>query len=628
MKINLTLLAAIFTLISFASKAQNLIQNGSFEKHGDQKCLECNTLYGQYPGLMYNWDNNGWGCQLRDKDYKLFPDDNKRLGNPFDKMSPKDGKAMIEMWYSPICGGKKYMCATYLTARTTQTMRVGELYEASFWIYIESTKRADPDWAKHLGIVVLPQNITYRIAGGGKRLIIPYMPIDTVIYDAWYQVKWRIRPLCTSNYFTIGLFGDEDWPASKRFEDVSYFVDMVSLIELPSQSAVADSSIYYCSRYDPKTLGVSPKMDNEILLFQNKSFDLSPEHKAALDSFVVYAKANPDMVFELSGHTDSIGSGNLELSQNRAQSVFKYLTEEKQLPVFRFIVLSKGSKEPFRLNSTEEGRKLNRRVEVRQTGLKIANMFYRLALNAVEAGNYPEAFSYLNKWLIKYEDGGKIVLLFDPRFKVLNKDKRWEFLTKKIRDSYNEFKYPGYSFQLDSMLLDVRSITGELTMGYQNGLNALPGYVPELDTLLLELPISSDAVINQKYAEQFAALKPILAKTGWPKKSEFGDSASDAAFWMLFYSKDMVESLKWLPVLQKTCEEGEAPWINYAMLYDRCNRGLGKPQRYGTVVHGLEGGGLLVEPWEGTVDSINEYRAKIGLQGLSFKVVDAMEKQD
>ena len=112
MKINLTLLAAIFTLISFASKAQNLIQNGSFEKHGDQKCLECNTLYGQYPGLMYNWDNNGWGCQLRDKDYKLFPDDNKRLGNPFDKMSPKDGKAMIEMWYSPICGGKKYRRAT------------------------------------------------------------------------------------------------------------------------------------------------------------------------------------------------------------------------------------------------------------------------------------------------------------------------------------------------------------------------------------------------------------------------------------------------------------------------------------------------------------------------------------
>ncbi len=624
-------LGLLIIYLPYPSKAQNLIQNGSFEEHGDQKCLECNTLYGQYPGLVYHWDNAGWGCQLLDKDYKRSSDDNKWKGSPFDKMSPKDGKAMIEMWYSPGCGGKEYMCATYLTARSTQVMQVGKLYEASIWLYIESSKRADPERGKHIGIALLPQNIEYRVAGGGKRLIIPFLAIDTVIYDAWYQVKWRVRPLCTSNYLTIGLFADDQWPLSRSFDDLRYFVDKVSLTEIPTHSVIADSSIYYCSRYDPIKLGVLPKMDNEILLFQNDAFALTDAHKTILDSFAVFARKYPDLVFEISGHTDSIGKQNQRLSENRAQSVLQYLSETQKLPAFRFIPLAMSSKEPFRPNSTEEGRALNRRVEIRQSRLDLPNIFYRNALKAVEEKNYPEAFSFLNKWLIKLNRGygSGIIVQFDPRFEVLHKDKRWSLLDQKIRDKYSKFKYPRYSFLLDSMLLDERSATAWLTMmGYQGGLNALPGYVPELDTVLFEMAPLPDAIIQKKYREHFAALRTILEKTGWPKKSEFGENPCGAAFNMLLNSNEIVEYLKWLPVIQKTCEDGEAPWIYYAKLYDHCNLALGRPQRYLTVVGVLETGEAWIEGrWEGNEDSVNEYRAKIGLPLLSLGVVAAMENQ-
>ncbi len=625
-------LGLLFIFIPYTSSTQNLIQNGSFEAHGEQKCLECNTLYGQYPALVYDWDNGGWGCRFLDKDYKRASDDNKWKGNPFDRLSPVDGKAMIEMWYLPGCGGKEFMCASYLSAHTTQALAVGKLYETSFWLYIESSKWADPDRGKHIGIALLPQNIQYRVPGGGKRLIIPFLPVDTVIYDAWYPVKWRVRPLCTSNYLTIGLFADDQWPKSRSFDDLIYYVDKVSLTEIPSQSAVADSSIYYCSRYDPVKLGATPKMDNEILLFQNDSYELTAEHKTVLDSFVVYAKKYPDLVFGLSGHTDSIGTKHLTLSQNRAQSVFNYLTEERKLPAFRFITLSLGSKAPFRPNHFEEGRKLNRRVEIRQSGLDPSNMFYRQALKAVEEKRYAEAFSWLNKWLIKPnqgEDGGRIILLFDPRLDELRKDKRWSMIDKKITDEYRKFKYPRFSFLLDSMHLDVRSATAWLTkMGYHAGLNALPGYIPELDTVFFEMTPLSDAIIKKKIGEHFAKLRTILEKTGWPKKSEFGENACNAAFNMLIDSDEIVEYLKWLPVIQKTCEDGEAPWIYYARLYDYCNLALGRPQRYLAVVGVLENGEAWIQGrWEGDEDSINEYRAKIGLPLLSMGVVAAMENQ-
>jgi len=627
---NLFFLGLLFISAPIPATAQNLIRNGSFEEHGEQRCLECNTLGGQYPGLVYHWDNGGWGCQLLDKGYKRSSDDNKWKGSPFDKMSPNDGKAMIEMWYLPGCGGGEYMCATYLSGRSTKPIRVGQLYEASFWLYIESSKRADPDRAKHIGIALLPENIEYHAAGGRKRLILPFLGVDTVIYDAWYQVKWRIRPLCTSNYFTIGLFADYQWPTSRSFDDLRYFVDKVSLTEIPTQSGVIDSSVYYCSRYDPVKLGTLPKMDNEILLFENDSYALTPAHKTDLDSFVVYAKKYPYLVFELSGHTDSIGSANILLSQNRVQSVFKYLVEEHKLPEFRFILLSMGSKDPYRLNHTEEGRKLNRRVEIRQSSLDLPNMFYRRVLKAVASRNVAEAFAYLNKWMIKPNRGdvGRLIVRFDPRLDLLHKDKRWADMDQKIRDEYRKFKYPHYSYLIDSLRFDQLSASGLLTsMGYQAGLNTLPGYIPELDSVLFEMDPMSDAEILKRYEQHFAALRPILAKTGWPKKSEFGESACNAAFSILMNSKVIVEYLNWLPEVEKSCTDGETPWIFYARLYDQCRRSLGKPQRYLTQAGMLESGEIWIEPWEGDEDSVNDLRAKIGLPLLRKEIVEAMKNQ-
>jgi outer membrane protein OmpA-like peptidoglycan-associated protein len=76
-------------------------------------------------------------------------------------------------------------------------------------------------------------------------------------------------------------------------------------------------------------------------------------------------KANPQIAkVRVEGHTDSVGSDetNLTLSQGRAESVMKYLTD-KGVDASRLEAKGFGESKPLADNKTEEGRAKNRRVE-------------------------------------------------------------------------------------------------------------------------------------------------------------------------------------------------------------------------------------------------------------------------
>ncbi len=623
--LSLYLICLISTCQAFAQKS--ILRNGGFEEHGDQKCLSCYQSTSQYASLVYNWSNGGWLCILCDIDYKQNSDDKKGKMCPMDKISPQSGKSMISMVYKPgtngIFGGVEG--ASHLSARTTESMRVGQVYEVSLWLYIQHAKRHDPDWGKHLGIALLPQNLSF-FNTGRKALIFPFMGVDTLIYEQWYQVKWRIRPLCTSNYLMIGVFADPQWPSSRSFSDVHYFLDNVSVVEMPETSAGLDSSIYYCSQYDPVALGVKPLMDSKILLYENDAFELTDEHRTELDSFAGFANKYPDLIFELSGHTDSIGNDNLALSQKRVQALYKYLTEVLQFPPHRFYTLALGGSSPYRPNDSDEGRKLNRRIEIMQSDLTLTNMYYRYALKALGDKNKPMAFSYLDKWISakKDENGTLMLLLFDPRFDSLRLDKRWNIMERKVRDSYKKFKQASASFLIDSLRFDACRFSGGV-MNFM--LNSLPGYIPGDEHFTVDLPGTTEAAAQKHYRSHYHTILPILEKTGWPKKGAFSESAVNNAFHLLFNAEDIVAYLKWLPYLHQACEAGELPWIMYAKCYDQSNLLLGKPQRYLTGYQLLEGGEiqLPLPPWEGDEDTINDFRAKIGLPLLPQIVVDAMK---
>jgi len=65
------------------------------------------------------------------------------------------------------------------------------------------------------------------------------------------------------------------------------------------------------------------------------------------------------------GHTDNVGDDdyNMKLSKERAEDVLK-LFNRKGISFNRLEAIAKGETEPIADNATDEGRELNRRIEV------------------------------------------------------------------------------------------------------------------------------------------------------------------------------------------------------------------------------------------------------------------------
>ncbi len=110
---------------------------------------------------------------------------------------------------------------------------------------------------------------------------------------------------------------------------------------------------------------------DEVLIIPNIYFEFDSEillesSYETLDFLVEQMKAFPNIVIEISGHTDNTGTEeyNMNLSTNRAASVVIYLNE-KGIPSENLSSKGYGESAPIDNNETEEGRSINRRVEMK-----------------------------------------------------------------------------------------------------------------------------------------------------------------------------------------------------------------------------------------------------------------------
>jgi outer membrane protein OmpA-like peptidoglycan-associated protein len=110
--------------------------------------------------------------------------------------------------------------------------------------------------------------------------------------------------------------------------------------------------------------GIKITFDSGILFDVNKAV-LKEKSKTDLGNLAVILEKYPDTNILLEGHTDNTGTDeyNLELSKLRSQSVGNFLAAEGVNPT-RFTIMGYGESQPIADNMTEEGRALNRRVEV------------------------------------------------------------------------------------------------------------------------------------------------------------------------------------------------------------------------------------------------------------------------
>ncbi len=102
-----------------------------------------------------------------------------------------------------------------------------------------------------------------------------------------------------------------------------------------------------------------------FVYFDYDKYNITAKYIEVLDDAARILDDYPNMGLLIEGHTDAIGSQayNQVLSDNRAAAAKEFLVINGVVPD-RIITKGMGKKEPYATNLTEEGRALNRRVEM------------------------------------------------------------------------------------------------------------------------------------------------------------------------------------------------------------------------------------------------------------------------
>lgn len=136
-------------------------------------------------------------------------------------------------------------------------------------------------------------------------------------------------------------------------------VQKLSITNPPIQTLVVS--------FTPLTKGSTITLRN--ILFETGKARLMPESDETLEQVLEMLRTNQNVRIMIIGHTDNVGkaASNKSLSTRRVESVIDYLVH-KGISPNRLEAKGKGSSEPVADNATEEGRQLNRRVELKVLG--------------------------------------------------------------------------------------------------------------------------------------------------------------------------------------------------------------------------------------------------------------------
>ena len=103
----------------------------------------------------------------------------------------------------------------------------------------------------------------------------------------------------------------------------------------------------------------------ENVLFESGSASIEPQFEDVLSASAAFLQLSEDTTIEISGHTDSNGTeeSNLTLSQARVDAARRAMIAAGG-DADRITAIGLGESEPIATNETAEGRQQNRRVEL------------------------------------------------------------------------------------------------------------------------------------------------------------------------------------------------------------------------------------------------------------------------
>lgn len=346
---------------SFSEVEQpNIIPNPSFEKYS---ATPIGWFYkGQhFTNLMKFWSSptaaspDVFGPKIR------VPNHWTEKG--FGDRTPHSGESMIGLTLYGCDNGKPH-CREYIQIQLSEPLVVGQKYYFEFWTskldrsleinnigaYFSKTKISKKT---DVTLSFKPEICTQKIVATPEK--------------GWVRVAGRFTADFEADYLMIGNFyndtstviAGEDIP--EIFPYAYYYFDDVMLrkeypiVDVP----IPDDDLTKMTFEEGKTFQL------KNIYFDSDKFELLPRSFIELQKLTDILLENPEMIIEISGHTDNEGKDNynLYLSRKRAKAVVAFLTENgisKQRTRYKGF----GEKKPIADNDSDEGRKKNRRVEM------------------------------------------------------------------------------------------------------------------------------------------------------------------------------------------------------------------------------------------------------------------------
>ncbi len=176
--------------------------------------------------------------------------------------------------------------------------------------------------------------------------------LNTALHTAGYTFDFDSGSVFTAHMGKTYVLIQVDW-------GLTYSETILTQTEL-KQEVVADAAAL------DSGLTTNGHMVVNGILFDTAKADLKPESRAALEQISKMLQQDPKMKVYVVGHTDNVGglASNMDLSNRRAAAVVQALTSQYGVAANRLAPYGDGPYAPVASNDTEDGRSLNRRVEL------------------------------------------------------------------------------------------------------------------------------------------------------------------------------------------------------------------------------------------------------------------------
>lgn len=359
----------LIIFISDTLKSQNLVPNPSFEEVVDcPQSFSTSRSDFRVPG----WSSPTMGtpdhfhvCSWGEADVPF---------NWAGSANARTGKAYAGLYvWNKRDDGKSYR--EYIQCELAETLKTEEEYLLEFFFKLAPNS---VHTSNRMGLTLLSSAINLN-----HDQPIEVSPILSVVKDTavtaetggWERARIIYKAKGDERFLIIGNFYSNEITKSTRLpfrigknsmltHSAYYYIDDVSVKPVDS----VKKKIIPVVTSDFKSDAIELNRDYILrnIQFEFDSYVLMRSSFVELDKVIEYLKGNKQVHVRLSGHTDFIGSDdyNTTLSRNRARSVADYFIS-KGIDSNRIISYGYGKSRPLVLDKTDEGRKVNRRVEIR-----------------------------------------------------------------------------------------------------------------------------------------------------------------------------------------------------------------------------------------------------------------------